>query len=145
MSATATISVFFFKPFNSSTIHITQYYPLQDTYSFFCMTRFNVLTLQSLTRKMFQHKGCDKMLHKQCHPYGRAHVGKRYKTAKNMCFRTKTSNIRYHGAEAQWQSISQLLVTMFPCFRFHIVHMMLWCLCFHYVSDFHCFCSIALA
>lgn len=35
MSATTTISVFFFKPFNSSTIHITQYYPLQDTYSFF--------------------------------------------------------------------------------------------------------------
>lgn len=52
---------------------------------------------------MFQHKGCDNILDKPCHPYGRVHVGKKYKTAKNMCFRTKTSNARHHDA---WGSVA---------------------------------------
>lgn len=141
MSATATISIFFFNLLTQvqSTLLGTTLY--RTPTAFFCMARFNVLMLQSLKGKMFQHKGCDNMLQKQCHPYGRAHVGKKYKTTKNMCFRTKTWH--HHGTwgpvaayfTAAGHSVSLLPVS-------HCAHSAV-VLMFHYVSDFHC-CVILL-
>lgn len=110
--------------------------------AFFCMAIFNVFMLQSLTRKMFQHKGCDNMLHSVIHMAGHM-LEKGIRPLKTCVSEQKHPTHVTMAPEAQWQRISQLLVTMFPCFLFHVVHVVLWCLCFHSVSDFHC-CVILL-
>lgn len=144
MSATATIAVFFFKPFNSRTIHITQYYPLQDTYSFFsawpdlmcwrckvwpgkCFNIRGVITCY--TNSVIHMAG--HMLEKSISPLKTCVSEQKHPTHVTIALRPSGSV--FHSCWSQ-----RLLASGF-------VHMVLWCLCFHYVSDFHCFCSTALA